>query len=221
MNSNRSYGPETTKWGHDLCDLTFDLWPWPFAWTSCLSVELTPENFRMIRWEEHCQKLVTDEQTDGQTDGQMEISVLRAAWSQLKIYVSWFWFKYFCNVPGAWFMTSQCSFRQRPSTWFVSNPYKKQRWLMPTAYKSVINATWPTDAIWRHRAMSLLAEVMVYCLTAPNHHLNKCWLITYVKSSGSPPNDDVIKWKHFPRYWPFVRGIHRSRWIPRTKASDA
>ena len=32
-------------------------------------------------------------------------------------------------------------------------------------------------------------------------------------------HDDVIKWKHFPRYWPFVRGIHRSRWIPRTKAS--
>ena len=22
--------------------------------------------------------------------------------------------------------------------------------------------------------------------------------------------DDVIKWKRFPRYWPFVRGIHRS-----------
>ena len=24
-------------------------------------------------------------------------------------------------------------------------------------------------------------------------------------------HDDVIKWKHFPRYWPFVRGIHWSR----------
>ena len=24
------------------------------------------------------------------------------------------------------------------------------------------------------------------------------------------PHDDVIKWKHFPRYWLFVRGIHRS-----------
>ena len=24
------------------------------------------------------------------------------------------------------------------------------------------------------------------------------------------PYDDVIKWKHFPRYWPFVREIHRS-----------
>ena len=23
-------------------------------------------------------------------------------------------------------------------------------------------------------------------------------------------HDDVIKWKHFPRYWPFVGGIHRS-----------
>ena len=23
-------------------------------------------------------------------------------------------------------------------------------------------------------------------------------------------HDNVIKWKHFPLYWPFVRGIHRS-----------
>ena len=23
-------------------------------------------------------------------------------------------------------------------------------------------------------------------------------------------HDDAIKWRHFPRYWPFVRGIHRS-----------
>ena len=23
-------------------------------------------------------------------------------------------------------------------------------------------------------------------------------------------HDDAIKWKHFPRHWPFVRGIHRS-----------
>ena len=25
------------------------------------------------------------------------------------------------------------------------------------------------------------------------------------------PHDDVIKWKHLPRYWPFVREIHRSQ----------
>ena len=34
-------------------------------------------------------------------------------------------------------------------------------------------------------------------------------------------HDDVIKWKHFPRNWPSVQGIHRSRWIPHTKTSDA
>ena len=28
--------------------------------------------------------------------------------------------------------------------------------------------------------------------------------------SYSLVHDDVIKWKHFPRYWPLVRGIHRS-----------
>ena len=27
-------------------------------------------------------------------------------------------------------------------------------------------------------------------------------------------HDDVIKWRYSPRYWPFVRGIHRSpRWL--------
>ena len=34
-------------------------------------------------------------------------------------------------------------------------------------------------------------------------------------------HDDVIKWKHLPRYWPFVQGIHRSPVNSRTKASDA
>ena len=28
--------------------------------------------------------------------------------------------------------------------------------------------------------------------------------------TNQSPHDDVIKWKHCPRYWPFVRGIHRS-----------
>ena len=32
----------------------------------------------------------------------------------------------------------------------------------------------------------------------------------YVDGPRGGLHDDVIKWKHFPRYWPFVRGIHRS-----------
>ena len=44
--------------------------------------------------------------------------------------------------------------------------------------------------------------------------------IDFRRFIGKPPkeimgcklllHDDVIKWKRFPRYWPFVRGIHRS-----------
>ena len=68
--------------------LTFDLWPWPFAWTSLLTMVITPENFMMIRWWEHGEKGVTDGQTDGQTDRQTdrqtENTICRAAWSQLK-----------------------------------------------------------------------------------------------------------------------------------------
>ena len=32
----------------------------------------------------------------------------------------------------------------------------------------------------------------------------------YTGERHKESHDDVIKWKHFPRYWPFVRGIHRS-----------
>ena len=35
------------------------------------------------------------------------------------------------------------------------------------------------------------------------------FLIAQTSCWASNPHDDVIKWKHFPRYWPFVRGIHR------------
>ena len=68
------------SWVLTSVTLTLDLWPWPFAWTSRLSLVITPENFMMIRWWEHSQKGVTDRQTDRQT----EKTIHRAAWSQLK-----------------------------------------------------------------------------------------------------------------------------------------
>ena len=45
------------------------------------------------------------------------------------------------------------------------------------------------------------------------HHITK-----YIVASH---HDDVIKWKHFPRYLPLVRRITGPRWIPLTKASEA
>ena len=64
------------SWVLTSVTLTFDLWSWTFAWTSLLSLVITPENFMMIQRWEHSQKGVTD----GQTDWTSHIS----AWSQLK-----------------------------------------------------------------------------------------------------------------------------------------
>ena len=44
-------------------------------------------------------------------------------------------------------------------------------------------------------------------ILSPNWKLNP-WRTT--SHRGVVLQDDVIKWKHFPSYWPFVRGIHRS-----------
>ena len=40
-----------------------------------------------------------------------------------------------------------------------------------------IKSLWPNDAIWRQTSRSTLVQVMAYCLTAPSHYLNQCWLI--------------------------------------------
>ena len=38
-------------------------------------------------------------------------------------------------------------------------------------------------------------------------YIDFCDLFTHILQHC---HDDVIKWNHFPSYWPFVRGIHRS-----------
>ena len=48
--------------------LTFDLWPWPFAWTLPWSLVITPENFMMMRWGEHSQNGVPERRTEKRTE---------------------------------------------------------------------------------------------------------------------------------------------------------
>ena len=68
--------------------------------------------------------------------------------------------------------------------------------------------------------------IFLYSQKARGHHLDRfigaggtvscqydklrCYQWRRDLSAWWPLHDDVIKWKHFPRYWPFVRGIHRS-----------
>ena len=64
---------------------------------------------------------------------------------------------------------------------------------------------------------------MVWRRQAPNDYQSQCrfrsmspygvtrpqW-VTLFGCTSFKVHDDVIKWKHFPLYWLFVRGIHRS-----------
>ena len=52
--------------------------------------------------------------------------------------------------------------------------------------------------IWKSSATMNYCRLMVICK------------ITLSDTEDVSKHDDVIKCKHFPRYWPFVRGIHRS-----------
>ena len=59
--------------------------------------------------------------------------------------------------------------------------------------------------------MHLLGSLLFTCMRNFRH---KHTIHLILKQTGWHPNyhdsEDVIKWKHFPRYWSFVRGIHRS-----------
>ena len=72
-------------------------------------------------------------------------------------------------------------------------------------------------------------KAMAWYLTGTRHYLIQCWRRFTAPCGVTNDNEsiichdkvqcwnvfccghgDVIKWKHFPRYWPFVREIHRS-----------
>ena len=59
-----------------------------------------------------------------------------------------------------------------------------------------------------------IAHIPIFTRQLWHFSISHCDLVPYTCF-----HDDVIKSKYFPRYWPFVRGIHR--WLSRTKASDA
>ena len=67
--------------------------------------------------------------------------------------------------------------------------------------------------MWRHCNAS--APAVIVC----DGGAILCDNLWNIQLRGLVSHDDVIKWKHFPRYWPFVRGIHRSQ-RPVTRSFD-
>ena len=59
-------------------------------------------------------------------------------------------------------------------------------------------------------SIKYLLTTSIYFLSFQSVRVNSCNRSTETKAHLAVSHDEVIKWKHFPRYWPFVRGIHRS-----------
>ena len=76
---------------------------------------------------------------------------------------------------------------------------------------------------WHHNWLYTITVSLFWCSSV----LFELWLRTNYKRCRILEWHRTPKswWRHqmetFPRNWPFVREIHRSRWIPHTKASDA
>ena len=67
---------------------SWPLWPWPLTLTFCMDITSVDGNNSWKFQDDTMTRTLSkrsDRQTDRQTDGRTEISVLRAAWSQLKI----------------------------------------------------------------------------------------------------------------------------------------
>ena len=64
----------------------------------------------------------------------------------------------------------------------------------------------------RASAMIMLSQTSRWISGEPRNNVLKleCQLNIELEPGNLAEHDDVIKWKHFPRYWPFVRGIHWS-----------
>ena len=88
-------------------------------------------------------------------------------------------------------------------------------------FKLTINIGWDDEKDLA-RLNPSSKSIMTHIILAYMHHYIPIWqwmltqwglnmqiCVWFVIIAYSTLHDDVIKWKHFPRYWPFVRGIHR------------
>ena len=73
---------------------------------------------------------------------------------------------------------------------------------------------WTFVMFWKISSIMRVFHVMHFDIWLWLEYYQIYLLIICIPTSGlteaAQYRDDVIKWKHFPRYWPFVSGIHRS-----------
>ena len=80
--------------------------------------------------------------------------------------------------------------------------WRIHRWSMKGP---VTRRMFPFDTVIMKRLSQMSERIMFSSYLSMTN-----WRHLEMADEISRNHDDVIKWKHFPRYWPFVRGIHRS-----------
>ena len=113
--------------------------------------------------------------------------------------------------------------KRGPRKWYIITPP-----MSPTVCENLcqwIKFTW-TDVCILHCFYATINALAIFAIIGlgfslssglvPSMSLNEActkWphilVHIFTHSPKVSGHDDIIKWKHFPRYWPFVRGIHR------------
>ena len=86
---------------------------------------------------------------------------------------------------------SEAFLRETTSDWWI--PLTKVQWRGKCFHFMTSS--------WRIRLWKMIKRFLLW--------IHFCWITKIIRQKYYN-HDDVIKWKHCPRYWPFVRGIHRS-----------
>ena len=91
-------------------------------------------------------------------------------------------------------------------------------WAYSKSWMSWYSGEWKSTAWKTELEKSKTQAILRKMADAPVTRMSQgqpCWLhysgqLVNRVLAAMTFNDDVIKLKHFPRYWPFLRGIHRS-----------
>ena len=118
------------------------------------------------------------------------------------------WCHFQCLYSVGWNPGRVIDCEQRGVSSFADSAFYK--WIKPADNNGSISPN--QYRINHHRIDSTYAGITSYVIKCLEENKYTFPILQYAipRRWFDGPLDDVIKWKHFPRNWPFVRGIHRS-----------
>ena len=94
-------------------------------------------------------------------------------------------------------------------------------WTSNVAIYLYLSRQWPWPHIFKIKYLIFYISRKMVCHEMKNEHIECNTRPASKLAINFTFHDYGKKWKHFPRYWPFVKGTTGHRWIPLTKASDS